>query len=123
LPAQTRIVRGPGPGGRPIIFPREPPIGRHAGWIFNNDNGQIVALFEDRDGIAHTVHVGDQVSGFKVLAITPEYLLMQDINKGRDIKLKLQGLDTYQGNKGTKGVQATPAGGPTPAVQLWPTQR
>ena len=109
LPTPARHI---GPRGHPPkVYPRDPPIGRAAGWIFNNDSGQIVALIDDRDGNAQMVHVGDSISDCKVLAITPEYLLLQDI-KGNEVKLKLQGLDTYQGNKGTKNVQANPAAAP-----------
>lgn len=104
--------------GNPItltttIIPKEAPIGRLAGWIFNN-NGQIVAIFEDADGITRTVRVGDQVGGYTVQSITPDMLVMVD-DKGAVQKLKLQGLDTYQGKSRMVNIDAVP----TTAAPAW----
>jgi hypothetical protein len=83
---------------------KEPPVGRHAGWIYNV-NGQVVAIFEDNTGTARAVHVGDDLGGWLVKAIAPDYLLLVDQN-GHEQKLKLQGLDTYQGKSRELEVEA-----------------
>jgi len=85
----------------------EPPVGRHAGWIYNS-NGQVIAIFEDNDGIAKAVRVGDEVEGMTVKTIAPDFIVMVD-QDGKEHKLKLQGLDTYPGKSKGKDVEATPA--------------
>ncbi len=87
--------------------PAEPQVGRMAGWIFNN-NAQIVAIFDDVDGITHSVRVGDQVGDLTVKTITPEYMVVVDEN-GVKHTLKLQGLDSYGGKSRTVNVIATPS--------------
>lgn len=111
-PTPTRQFRRE---GTYTVVPIEPPPGRHAGWIYNNSNGQIVAIFEDRSGVAHTVQVGDQVDGMQVIAITPETLTLRD-KRGTEFRLKLQGLDTYQTRP---SVNAAPAYGTTPGMPAW----
>jgi hypothetical protein len=84
----------------------ESPVGRHAGWIYNS-NGQVVAIFEDNDGTAKAVRVGDEFDGFVVKVITPEYLLLKD-QDGKEIKVPLQGTDSYLGKSRAKDVEVTP---------------
>ncbi len=95
-----------GSGTGPInVATIEAPLGRMAGWIYNN-NAQIVAIFEDQDGITHSVRVGDSVGNLKVTAITPEYMVVVDDN-GDKHTLKLQGLDTFGGKKHLVNVTPT----------------
>ena len=86
-------------------------FGRMAGWIYNS-NGQITAIFEDTDGIAHSVHVGDQIGNLTVKSISPEFMEIVDDN-GSAHKLKMQSLDNYAGANRTVNVVPTPS--PTPA--------
>ena len=90
--------------------PVEPPIGRMAGWIFNT-NGQIIAIFEDVDGVTHSLRAGDPVGNYRVTTITPEYMMLMDANHIKH-KVKLQGLDSYAGGSRTVNVVATPTGTP-----------
>ena len=114
LPYKTRPPMPPADyyGDAPI----EMPAGRLAGWIFNN-NGQIVAIFEDTDGVAHTVHVGDDVAGYHVKAIMPDIITLVD-KDGVEHQLKLQGLDTYPGKSRTVNVNSVP----TTAAPAWGAQ-
>ncbi|MHB9107469.1 MAG: hypothetical protein ACYDCO_10480, partial [Armatimonadota bacterium] len=114
-PMNPTPTRQPHSTGTYTVVPVEPPPGRHAGWIYNNSNGQIVAIFEDRSGVAHTVQVGDQVDGMQVMSITPETLTLRD-KRGTEYRLKLQGLDTYQSRP---SVNATPATRTTPGMPAW----
>jgi len=66
-----------------------PPIGRFAGTIYNS-NGQLLAIFEDRDGISHQVHVGDQVGNLMVKTVEPEVMVVVD-NEKIEHRLKLHG--------------------------------
>lgn len=97
---------------QPLAIQAEPPVGRMAGWIYNN--GQIIAIFEDVDGITRSLRVGDPVGNLTVKTITPEYMVMVDEN-GVKHTLKLQGLDSYAGKSRTVNVVATPAPAGTPA--------
>ncbi len=94
-----------------VQHPVEPQVGRMAGWIYNN-NGQIIAIFEDADGIARNVHVGDKVNDLTVTTITPESMELVDSN-GVLHKLKMQGLDSYSGPNRTVNVTTTPAASST----------
>jgi hypothetical protein len=100
------------------VLPIAPPPGRHAGWIYNNINGQVVAIFESRSGAAFTVQVGDTVDGMQVMSISPDTLVLraiQGVDQGKEYRLKLQGAETFQTNP---FVTATPATG-TPAMPAW----
>jgi hypothetical protein len=97
------------------------PIGRHAGWMYNT-NGQVVAIFEDSDGNARAIRVGDEIEGLRVKAIAQDSLILVD-GGGHEKRLKLQGLDTYQGKTtrnvaidATPGVPGAPA---APAPPAW----
>lgn len=103
-------------GDYPVV-PIEPQPGRHAGWIYNNNNGQVVAIFEDRTGVAHTVKVGDTVDGLLVTSITPDTLTLRDARRGTEYRLKLQGLDTYQARPSVNAVPAT--GAPATGMPAW----
>jgi len=111
-PMSPASSRRRGPVGIPssIIVAQAPPVGRHAGWIYNS-NGQIIAIFEDAAGNARSLHVGDSVEDKRVKAISPEYLVLVD-DAGREQQLKLQGLETYPGKTRTTDVTATPAMAP-----------
>jgi len=113
IPTPTRTFIGEPPPA--AVIPVAPPPGRHAGWIYNNNNGQVVAIFEDRSGVAHTVQVGDVIDGMRVISISPDTLVLRD--KKNEYKLRLQGLDTYQSRP---TVNATPTTTPTaPALPPW----
>ncbi len=84
----------------------EPPLGRHAGWIYNS-NGKVMAIFEDNDGNAKAVGVGDPVDDMTVKVITPTYIILADAD-GKEHKIPLQGLDSYLGKSRAKDVEVTP---------------
>jgi len=119
----TRIPRPVDPKTQVYNYPPIPiatPPGRHAGWIYNNNNGQVVAIFEDRTGMAHAVQVGDVVDGMRVISITPNELVLQDMRQGMqgaEYRLKMQGLDT---SPSRTSITATPAGAGAPAMPNWP---
>ncbi|HOS43986.1 MAG TPA: hypothetical protein PK794_09870, partial [Armatimonadota bacterium] len=123
-----RLRRGSGwrPGGAATggagmtERPREAPIGRHAGWVYNN-NGQIWAIFEDSTGAARAVRVGDEISGYRVKAIAQDYLVLTDAD-GRDQTLKLQGLDTYPGKMPGVTIDAAPGAAPADGGPVWGVQ-
>ncbi|MHB9132498.1 MAG: hypothetical protein ACYDBB_15615 [Armatimonadota bacterium] len=102
-----RVVRVSRPTGG-ATAPKKPSVGRHAGWIFNS-HGQVVAIFEDREGNAKAIKVGDDVEGMRVKAILPDRIVLVDDTSGREETVKLQGLDTYQGKTREVDVTATPA--------------
>lgn len=137
-PEKNRLRRGgwrmgggatPGtPGGGTPVAANErakpAPIGRHAGWVYNT-NGQIWAIFEDSDGAARAVRVGDEIGGYTIKAIAQDYIILAD-GEGKEQKIKLQGLDTFQGKP--RGVTidaapgaagANPGGGPANPVPAW----
>ena len=83
----------------------------------NSGNGQVVAIFEDRTGVAHTVKVGDEVDGLRVLSITPTLLTLVD-ERNKQYTLKLQGLDASQSR--TPQVRAVPGNNmPPQTVPAW----
>ncbi|MHB9026880.1 MAG: hypothetical protein ACYC7E_22325 [Armatimonadota bacterium] len=108
LPQPDRFK--PASGGTDIVVvDKKPPMGRHAGWIYNS-NGQVWAVFVDSNGVAKSVTVGTPVAGgMHVKAISPQYLILADDATGREERIKLEGLDTYQGKTRETTVEATPA--------------
>jgi len=110
---QRDRYRTPGSVTATATHPLPPPAGRLAGWIYNN-NGQIVAIFEDADGISHSVHVGDQVGNLTVKSITQDTLVMVDQDQNEQ-QLKLQGLENYTGKSRTTTIDATPS----PMAPTW----
>lgn len=98
--AMSPVFPTPATGPRRIIdttiVPIEPPVGRHAGWIYNAGNGQVLAIFEDRYGVAHTVKVGDEVDGMRVTSISPNGMVMVNIRTNKESRLMLRGLDASQ---------------------------
>jgi hypothetical protein len=113
----------PGPGNTGGTQPaggervREAPVGRHAGWIYSS-NGQIWAIFEDSDGAARAVRVGDEIGGYRVKAIAQDHIILADAD-GREQKLKLQGLDTFQGKSRGVTIDANPGGNPVDTAPAW----
>jgi hypothetical protein len=97
------------------------PLGRHAGWVYNT-NGQIWAIFEDSDGAARAVRVGDEIGGYTIKAIAQDYVVLAD-GDGQEQKIKLQGLDTFQGKTRNVTIDANPgAAGAAPGgagVPAW----
>lgn len=129
-PTPDRIRRGgsnfvsggnvPGNNGSGTERTKQAPLGRHAGWVYNT-NGQIWAIFEDSDGTARAVRVGDEVGGYTVKAIAQDYIILTDA-EGKDQKIKLQGLDTFQGKTRNVTIDATPGnngGGNAPPPPAW----
>lgn len=109
IPSIT-LAKGPGsviPRTGPTVRDVPQPVGRHAGWIYST-NGQVVAIFEDRDGVTRSVRVGDDVGGLRVKAITPDALVLVD-DAGREQRIRLQSLQSFQGRSRTTDVEATPA--------------
>jgi|GEM_PF-2427915 len=111
----------PGDVPPPVMtaIPLAPPVGRHAGWIYNNVNGQIFAIFENQRGMAYQVKVGSEVDGMKVISISPDILVLRDMRDPREpeYRLKMQGADSFQTGTG-RSVTATPAAG-APAMPPW----
>jgi hypothetical protein len=108
LPQPDRFKGADKGGGGIVIVQKAAPIGRHAGWIYNS-NGQVWAVFVDNKGVAQAVTVGTPVAGgMHVKAISPQYLVLADDATGREERIKLEGLDTYQGKTRETTVDATP---------------
>jgi hypothetical protein len=67
------------------------PPGRYAGWLYNS-NGQVAAIFEDRDGNARAVRVGDEIEEYRVQVITRDALILVD-GRGRERRVVMQGRE------------------------------
>jgi hypothetical protein len=109
-PTEARGPITPWPQG---TVPLDPMPGRNAGWIYNAGNGQTLAIYEDRTGVAHTVKVGDEVTDgadkLRVTAISPAGMVLLNTRNNKEYRLPLQGLDNAQNRT---PVTASPFGMP-----------
>lgn len=74
-----------------------PQLGRFAGWLYNNE-GQVVAIFEDEQRNTRAVRVDDllmvqdggRMRQMRVKAISPEYIILVDQATGDEREVPLQ---------------------------------
>jgi len=98
------------------VIPVAPPPGRNAGWIYNNVNGQVYAIFESRSGAAYRVKVGDTVDGMQVISISPDMLVLRDA-RGQEYNLRMQGAENFQTGRSVTATPTAVAG--SPAMPAW----